>query len=78
MYKHEDKMGIHRMESNGKVWIIEITSQDYFWNYFYLGMDILLDGDHHIVKKIILHANYLHHYEAMHYERCYFQFGIFC
>ena len=70
MYKQDDKMGIHRIKTsraNG--------SPDYFWNYFDHGIDILMDGDNHIAKKIILHTNYLHHYEAMHYERCHFKFG---
>ena len=72
MYKQDDKMGIHRIKSHHS-----LSLADYFWNYYDLGIDILMDGDKHVAKKIILHTNNLHHYEAMHYEKCYFKFGFY-
>ncbi|KAI8137434.1 hypothetical protein BJV82DRAFT_635366 [Fennellomyces sp. T-0311] len=46
---------------------------DYFFNYFHLGIDILLDGAQHVCKKIILHGNIPGHYDFQRYKRCPYQ-----
>ncbi|KAI7863539.1 hypothetical protein BDF14DRAFT_1843189 [Spinellus fusiger] len=46
---------------------------DYFFNYFHLGIDILMDGALHVCKKIILHGNIPGHYDFQRYKRCPFQ-----
>ncbi|KAI9255592.1 hypothetical protein BDA99DRAFT_517147 [Phascolomyces articulosus] len=51
--------------------IIEPT--DYFFNYFHLGIDILIDGTSHVCKKIILHGNIPGHYDFQRYKRCPYQ-----
>ncbi|KAG0763936.1 hypothetical protein G6F57_005855 [Rhizopus arrhizus] len=50
-----------------------IQPTDYFFNYFYLGIDILMDGALHVCKKIILHGNIPGHYDFQKYKRCPFQ-----
>ena len=49
-------------------------AQDYFWNYFSLGFDVLFDGTSHVVKKLVLHTNLLNHYLSMKFSRCNFKF----
>ncbi|KAL0078302.1 hypothetical protein J3Q64DRAFT_1756588 [Phycomyces blakesleeanus] len=46
---------------------------DYFFNYFHLGIDILIDGGLHVCKKIVLHGNIPGHYDFQRYKRCPFQ-----
>lgn len=36
---------------------------DYFYNYFHLGIDVLFDGSTHRCKKIILHSNVPGHFD---------------
>ncbi|KAF9439025.1 hypothetical protein BGZ76_001477 [Entomortierella beljakovae] len=43
---------------------------DYFYNYFHLGIDILFDGVTHRCKKIILHTNVPGHFDFQSYKRC--------
>ncbi|KAI8582668.1 hypothetical protein K450DRAFT_226360 [Umbelopsis ramanniana AG] len=43
---------------------------DYFFNYFYLGIDILFDGGLHVCKKIVLHGNIPCHFDFQRYKRC--------
>lgn len=31
---------------------------DYFLNYFHLGIDVLMDGPTHTLKKVVLHSNF--------------------
>jgi len=38
--------------------IIGAGCEDYFYNYFKLGMDILFDMRTHVVKKFIFHTNF--------------------
>lgn len=38
--------------------IIGAGCEDYFYNYFKLGLDILFDMRTHVVKKFILHTNF--------------------
>lgn len=50
-----------------------VQPTDYFLNYFHLGIDILIDGELHICKKIVLHGNVPGHYDFQRYKRCPFQ-----
>ncbi|KAJ2956512.1 hypothetical protein NQZ79_g7622 [Umbelopsis isabellina] len=43
---------------------------DYFFNYFYLGIDVLFDGSAHVCKKIVLHGNIPGHFDFQRYKRC--------
>lgn len=43
--------------------ISTVHPTDYFFNYFHLGIDVLIDGELHICKKIILHGNVPGHYD---------------
>ncbi|KAF9906021.1 hypothetical protein EC991_001103 [Linnemannia zychae] len=43
---------------------------DYFYNYFHLGMDILFDGSTHRCKKIVMHTNVPGHFDFQSYKRC--------
>jgi hypothetical protein len=46
---------------------------DYFLNYFHLGMDVLIDGKYHTVKKCIVHSNVPGQNSFNDYTRCHFQ-----
>jgi len=46
---------------------------DYFYNYFDLGLDFLLDGDSHRIKKVIAHSNVLGHSSFSTYNKCEFR-----
>ncbi|KAI8068978.1 hypothetical protein BDF21DRAFT_425875 [Thamnidium elegans] len=50
-----------------------VQPTDYFFNYFHLGMDILLDGGLHVCKKIVLHGNVPGHFDFQRYKRCPYQ-----
>ncbi|KAF9920566.1 hypothetical protein FBU30_009573 [Linnemannia zychae] len=43
---------------------------DYFYNYFHLGLDILFDGSTHRCKKIVMHTNVPGHFDFQSYKRC--------
>ncbi|KAF9027674.1 hypothetical protein BGZ52_002640 [Haplosporangium bisporale] len=43
---------------------------DYFYNYFHLGIDVLFDGSTHRCKKIIMHSNVPGHFDFQSYKRC--------
>uniref|UniRef100_A0A8D3E123 Phagosome assembly factor 1 n=1 Tax=Scophthalmus maximus TaxID=52904 RepID=A0A8D3E123_SCOMX len=58
-YKSEDKMKIHSPSPHKQV---PSKCNDYFFNYFTLGVDILFDSTSHLVKKFVLHTNYPGHY----------------
>jgi len=66
-YKHEDKMTIH---SSDKEEVTQNTSQDYFYNYYHLGLDLLFDGLTNKVKKFILHSNFPGHFDFFKYNKC--------
>jgi hypothetical protein len=36
---------------------------DYFYNYFHLGIDVLFDGSTHRCKKIVMHNNVPGHFD---------------
>ncbi|XP_029993542.1 UPF0183 protein C16orf70 homolog [Sphaeramia orbicularis] len=54
-YKSEDKMKIHSPSPHKQV---PSKCNDYFFNYFTLGVDILFDSTTHLVKKFVLHTNF--------------------
>jgi len=64
-YKEDDRMTIHATNQ-----LEENTTQDYFMNYFQHGLDFLIDGDTHTVKKILLHTNALGSPAFQRYKRC--------
>ncbi|XP_040360971.2 phagosome assembly factor 1 isoform X3 [Ixodes scapularis] len=72
-YKEEDKMKIHAQDSYK---LLTSRSSDYFYNYFTLGMDVLLDANRHTVKKFVLHTNYPGHYNFNMYYRCQFSIAL--
>ncbi|KAA0193333.1 hypothetical protein FBUS_07509 [Fasciolopsis buskii] len=69
-YKTEDKMQIHMPK-----WyrVDQPRGSDYFFNYFTLGVDILVDGQTHQVIKFILHTNQPGEYTFNTYYRCFFE-----
>lgn len=69
-YKSEDKMKIHSPSPHKQV---PSKCNDYFFNYFTLGVDILFDSTSHLVKKFVLHTNYPGHYNFNIYHRCDFK-----
>eukprot|EP00457_Paulinella_chromatophora_P003432 gb/GEZN01003440.1/.p1 GENE.gb/GEZN01003440.1/~~gb/GEZN01003440.1/.p1 ORF type:complete len:414 (+),score=35.72 gb/GEZN01003440.1/:447-1688(+) len=48
-------------------------AKDYMFNYFMLGMDFLIDGSTHCVKKILLHSNLIGTISFGRYRKCNFQ-----
>lgn len=48
-------------------------SLDYYYNYFYYGLDALFDGQTHLLQKIVLHLNPPTHERFSRYTRCFFQ-----
>uniref|UniRef100_A0A674MWQ6 Phagosome assembly factor 1 n=1 Tax=Takifugu rubripes TaxID=31033 RepID=A0A674MWQ6_TAKRU len=69
-YKSEDKMKIHSPSPHKQV---SSKCNDYFFNYFTLGVDILFDSTSHLVKKFVLHTNFPGHYNFNIYHRCDFK-----
>jgi len=64
-HKEEDNMKIHTNVEG-------LVAQDYFYNYFHLGIDILFDIKKNTIKKFILHTNFPTHYEFNLYSKCFF------
>ncbi|KAI0650757.1 UPF0183-domain-containing protein [Trametes meyenii] len=52
-YKEDDRMTIHSRSSQSEV----DADSDYFYNYQQHGVDFLISGSTHTVKKIVLHSN---------------------
>ncbi|GBG33604.1 UPF0183 protein CG7083 [Hondaea fermentalgiana] len=46
---------------------------DYFLNYFGLGLDLLIDGRTHLVRKVIAHTNFPGHVAFSQYNKCDFR-----
>eukprot|EP00003_Mantamonas_plastica_P007771 TRINITY_DN165_c0_g2_i4.p1 TRINITY_DN165_c0_g2~~TRINITY_DN165_c0_g2_i4.p1 ORF type:complete len:518 (-),score=183.47 TRINITY_DN165_c0_g2_i4:21-1574(-) len=51
---------------------VETPRADYFYNYYGLGFDILMDGMDHSVKKFVLRTNLPGHYDFNRYNKCNF------
>ncbi|KAK9702919.1 hypothetical protein K7432_011010 [Basidiobolus ranarum] len=68
-YKEEDKMRIHSHSETGKNLdssfgaISDDAPNDYFYNYFQHGFDLLFDAVTHRCKKIVLHCNFPGHFD---------------
>lgn len=45
-------------------------TQDYFLNFFDLGIDFLMDGSRNVLRKVILHSNTPGETQFGRYERC--------
>jgi len=52
-YREDDRMHIHSRQRSDD----EEEDSSYFFNYFQYGIDFLISGTTHIVRKIILHTN---------------------
>jgi hypothetical protein len=65
-YKGVDKMKIHAFsERDGRPLV-----DDYFFNYYNLGVDVLMDGFSHKVKKFVLHTNLVSKHNFVRYQKC--------
>jgi len=47
--------------------------KDYFYNYSHLGMDLLFDARSHLLKKAVLHTNFIGHPAFHSYDKCHFK-----
>ncbi|CCM03165.1 uncharacterized protein FIBRA_05287 [Fibroporia radiculosa] len=65
-YKEDDRMTIHSRKGNTD----DDTDTDYFYNYLQHGIDFLISGSTHVVKKIILHSNVPGTALFQRYKRC--------
>ncbi|KAK9763716.1 hypothetical protein K7432_009368 [Basidiobolus ranarum] len=79
-YKEEDKMRIHSRSEAGKSSdsnnfgaITDDGPNDYFYNYFQHGFDLLFDAATHRCKKIVLHSNFPGHFDFGKYRKCPFK-----
>jgi len=70
--KEDDIMAIHNGRQRGALCESWENNNDYFFNYFSLGVDFLLDGHTHRVKKIVLHCNAVMHPDFNRYRKCRF------
>eukprot|EP01155_Anaeramoeba_flamelloides_P052534 Anaeramoba_flamelloidesc42786_g2_i2.p1 GENE.c42786_g2_i2~~c42786_g2_i2.p1 ORF type:complete len:480 (-),score=84.33 c42786_g2_i2:25-1464(-) len=43
---------------------------DYIWNYFQYGLDIIINGKTHQIKKFVLHTNFPNSIDFNIYQRC--------
>ncbi|KAK7470533.1 hypothetical protein VKT23_001958 [Stygiomarasmius scandens] len=64
-YKEDDRMTIHASSQKS-----DSADTGYFYNYFQHGLDFLLSGTTHVVKKIILHSNIPGSPLFQRYKRC--------
>lgn len=53
-----------------------ISGADYFYNYFELGMDLLMDATTHVLKKVVFHTNVPGHFEFNNYAKANFRIHI--
>ncbi|GBE79685.1 hypothetical protein BKA93DRAFT_723292 [Sparassis latifolia] len=65
-YKEDDRMTIHSRSSSAD----DDVDSDYFYNYLQHGIDFLISGSTHLVKKIILHSNIPGTPLFQRYKRC--------
>jgi len=71
-YKEDDRMRIHRSSSPVRAEPDVGTGDDegYFYNYFQFGIDFLIDGVSHTVRKVVLHSNVPGSHLFQRYKRC--------
>ncbi|OCH92937.1 UPF0183-domain-containing protein [Obba rivulosa] len=65
-YKEDDRMTIHSRSSDREA----DADTDYFYNYLQHGIDFLISGSTHTVRKIILHSNIPGSPLFQRYKRC--------
>lgn len=65
-YREDDRMTIHSRAGKPD----EELGTSYFYNYFQHGIDFLISGSTHVVKKIILHTNLPGTALFQQYKRC--------
>ncbi|KIJ56608.1 hypothetical protein M422DRAFT_22762 [Sphaerobolus stellatus SS14] len=65
-YKEDDRMDIHAVSRQ----FSNLEETDYFYNYFQFGLDFLICGTTHRIKKIILHSNVPGSPAFQRYARC--------
>lgn len=85
--KPRPKMSIHSLPSSRKAGraraprskhddddegLQDVVRNDYYLNYFGLGIDVLVDGRTHTVSKVVLHSNFPGHPEFNQYAKCNF------
>jgi hypothetical protein len=69
-----DQRGVHGSAQSTSIrQNSQFNPTDYFYNYYHLGMDLLLDGITNRVKKVILHTNAPNHFNFNVYQKCHFQ-----
>ena len=72
-FKEIDQMKIYLGNSSSEYEPpFALTHTDYFYNYYYLGIDFLFDRYTHLVKKIVLHTNITGHFDFHRYRKCNF------
>ncbi|KAH7343965.1 hypothetical protein B0J17DRAFT_197676 [Rhizoctonia solani] len=67
-YKEDDRMSIHATAQDDE--------ESYFYNYFQHGLDFLISGKTHRVRKIILHSNVPGSPLFQRYKRCPWEFSL--
>lgn len=67
-YKEDDRMAIHAAAKDDE--------ESYFYNYFQHGLDFLISGKTHRVRKIIVHTNVPGSPLFQRYKRCPWEFPI--
>jgi len=65
-YKDDERMTIHSTSPAADA----DTETGYFFNYFQHGLDFLISGTTHVVKKIVLHSNVPGSLLFQRYKRC--------
>ncbi|KAF8607709.1 hypothetical protein BDV93DRAFT_519726 [Ceratobasidium sp. AG-I] len=66
-YKEDDRMAIHATAKDDE--------ESYFYNYFQHGLDFLISGKTHRVRKIIIHTNVPGSPLFQRYKRCPWEFS---
>ncbi|KAJ1308477.1 hypothetical protein OPQ81_004181 [Rhizoctonia solani] len=67
-YKEDDRMSIHATARDDE--------ESYFYNYFQHGLDFLISGKTHRVRKIIVHSNVPGSPLFQRYKRCPWEFSL--
>lgn len=66
-HKEDERMTIHSPNIQASD---DDGSTDYFYNYFHHGVDFLISGQTHVVRKIIIHSNMPGSPLFQRYKRC--------
>ncbi|KAG1768122.1 hypothetical protein EDD22DRAFT_257558 [Suillus occidentalis] len=66
-HKEDERMTIHSPNIQASE---DDGSTDYFYNYFHHGVDFLMSGQTHVVRKIIIHSNMPGSPLFQRYKRC--------